>query len=88
MLCTRSPEPSASGCPTHPQSPLCNRAYVTEPTEPKLKEETILQPLDSPNPYLSLPWGPRSPPKVLSAFQISNFVCLCNQKYDGRFSRG
>lgn len=74
--------------PSHPQSRLCNRAYVTEPVEPKLKEETILLPLNSPNPYLSLPRAPRSPPKVLSAFQISNFVCLCNQKYDGRVSRG
>lgn len=94
VLCARSPEPSASGwgrrpqAPAHPQSLLCNPAYVTEPTEPKLKEETILLPLDSPNPYLSLPWALRSPPKVLSAFQISNFVCLCNQKYDGRVSRG
>lgn len=73
-------------------SRLAATDYITEPMEPKLKEEIILPPLNSPNPSLSLP-SPipphhRSPPKVLSAFQISNFVCLCNQKYDGRVSRG
>ena len=62
VLCARSPEPSANERPratAHPQSRLCNRAYVTEPMEPKLKEETILLPLNSLNPYLCP--GPRAP---------------------------
>lgn len=60
--------------------------------EPKLKEEIILLMLNSPNPHLSLPWSPalaeRSHLKVLNAFQISNFVCLCNPKYYGGVSWG
>lgn len=60
--------------------------------EPKLKEEIILRMLNSPNPHLSLPWSPtlaeRWHLRVLNTLQISNLVCLCNQKYYGRVSWG
>lgn len=41
-------------------SRLAATDYITEPMEPKLKEEIILPPLNSPNPSLSLPCPPHT----------------------------